>query len=107
MYKYSSFADSIITCTVCVNANVQSLIVNFIAIIDCEVSSDKSYGAIQYTWKFGNGKNVTTYIPSAYTEYQSMGMYTFSVLVSNNVSERNYTGQIHITTGIVNSINSS
>ena len=83
----------------CVNANVQSLIVTFIAIIDCEASSDKFYGVIQYTWKFGNGKNVTTYIPSASTKYQSMGTYTFSVLVSNNVSESNYTEEINITTG--------
>ena len=86
---------------------VQSLSVTFIAIINCGAASDKSCGVIQYTWKFGNGNNVTTCIPSVSTTYQSMGTYTFSVHVSNNVSESNYTGQIHIRTGIVNSINSS
>ena len=81
---------------------VQSFSVTFIAIIDCEASSDKSYGAIQYTWNFGNGNNVTTYFSSVSTTYQSIGTYSFSVLASNNVSESSYTGQIHIKTGIAN-----
>ena len=102
--SFNSFAGNI--STICVHHYVQSLSVTFIAFINCGGASEKSYGVIQYTWNFGNGKNVTTYIPSASITYQSMGTYNFSVLVSNNVSESNYTEEINITTGTVNIINS-
>ena len=83
------------------NTYIQSLSVTFIAIIDCGASSDNSYGDIQYIWNLGNGKNVTTSINVVNVIYQSTGTYNFSVLASNNVSHSSYTGQIHIKTGIV------
>ena len=96
--KYPSFIDKING--ICVNTYVQLLSVTFIAIIDCGVSSDNSYGAIQYTWDFGNGNIITTSINTITTIYQSTGAYNFSVFASNNVSESSSTGQIHIKTGL-------
>lgn len=82
------------------NSYVQSLNVTFIAIIDCGASIDHMYGAIQYTWDFGNDVIKMTSSPLITHAYQFKGTYNFSVLASNNVSQINYTGQVHIETGI-------
>ena len=78
---------------------MKSLIVTYIAIIDCEAPSDHIYGTIQYTWDFDKNWNVTTYLTTVTAKYESMGTYNFSVFASNNVSQKSYTGQINIYTG--------
>ena len=90
---------------VCVNSYVKSLNVTYIAIIDCGDSLNHTYGTIQFTWDFNNGKSFTTSLNTVTTAYQSMGTYKFSVFASNNVSQKNYTGQIFVGTGIINNSN--
>jgi len=79
---------------------VQSLNVTFIVTIDCKISTNHNYGSIQYTWNFGNNKSVITYSPLVITIYRSKGNWSFSVLASNNVSQVNYTGQVHTESGM-------
>ena len=72
------------------------LTVTYIVIIDCGASSDHTYGTIQYIWDFNNGKNITASLSTIITTYQSTGVYNFSLLASNNVSQKSYTGQIYV-----------
>ena len=90
---------------VCVNSYMKSLNVTYIAIIDCGDSLNHTYGTIHFTWDFNNGKIFTTSLNTITTTYQSIGTYEFSVFVSNNVSQKNYTGHISVDTGIINSSN--
>ena len=79
---------------------IHSLTVTFVATIDCEDSTNHiNYGSIQYTWDFGNNKNLKTSLSSVTTVYQSKGTWNFTVVASNNVSQVNYTGQVHTESG--------
>ena len=84
---------------ICVNTYVKSFTVTYVVIIDCGASSNHTYGTIQYLWDFNNGKNITTSLTTIITTYQFTGVYNFSLLASNNVSQKSYTGQIYIGTG--------
>ena len=44
-------------------------------------------------------KNITTSLTTIITTYQFTGVYNFSLLASNNVSQKSYTGQIYVDTG--------
>ena len=85
--------------TICVNTFVKSLTVTYLIIINCGASSDHTYGTIQYIWDFNNGKNITTSLTTIITTYQFTGVYNFSLLASNDVSQKSYTGQIYVDAG--------
>ena len=85
----------------------QFLNVTFVAVIDCGAPTNYMYGTILYTWNFGNSKSTRTYSSSATTVYQSKGTYNFSLFASNIVSQTNYTGQVHVESGMVINISMS
>ena len=85
----------------CVRTYLQLLNVTFFVIIDCGAFTNHIYGTILYAWNFGNGKSITTYLSSVTATYQSNGAYDFSVFASNNVSQANYTGEVHVESGMI------
>jgi len=92
------FSLDAITCFL-VDTFINESKVQFNVNLNCG-SGKHNYGDVTFQWNFGDGNTATSLYPSTTHIYQTKGNWTFTVIVSNAVSEGQHTGRVDIRQGV-------